>query len=161
MIGKVSSLLFLLFIGFKSFADCKGFTVSEAYKASDYVIVGKVLSVDTLELVDSNAIKNPAQRGVVRERLPTKIMLFSTQLLVEKTFKGKITEDTVQVLRGGYRGGGLVLGKSFIIYGHKNASYMFSEGDFNEPIGENLVWLHHCGRLRYRTAKEMKELEMI
>ncbi|MCB0409651.1 MAG: hypothetical protein KDD29_05495 [Flavobacteriales bacterium] len=98
-------ILFLILICFSTYAglacSCEGQNdVQTEYNSVDFVLIGKITSVDTLFLVNSNQIKNPPDPRIVHElnRPTIPVLKFSVQVL--RKFKGTLTTNTIDVYTG-------------------------------------------------------------
>jgi hypothetical protein len=142
-------------------------TVEGAYKSSDIVVSGQVISTTDEYLPDSARIKEMIALGIPADKLDKRLNGFYLKkvlIKVETIFKGQITNDTFTIYTGvgggdcGYR---FKAGQKYIIYGDTK-SYLadFSQNqDF--PNGQNVYWTNICTRTQEHNRNEIKELERI
>lgn len=169
---RVVTILSVLIFGLTSktvFAcSCVGeSSVEGAYKNSDIVISGQVISLTDEYLPDSASIKEMIALGIPAEKIDKRLngyYLKKVLIKVDRVFKGQTTSDTLTIYTGvgggdcGYR---FKAGQKYIIYGDTK-SYLsdFSKNpDF--PKGQNVYWTNICARTQEHNQTEIKELEKI
>lgn len=142
-------------------------TVEGAYKSSDIVISGQVISTTEEYLPDSASIKEMIALGIPADKLDKRLngyYLKNVLIKVDRVFKGQTTSDTLTIYTGmgggdcGYR---FKAGQKYIIYGDTK-SYL---ADFSKnqdlPKGRNIYWTNICTRTQEHNRNEIKDLEKI
>ena len=164
---KLFFLLICFLICTASYAcKCKRVnSIVNEFDSVDYVIVGKVLSIDTINVLDSNQIKNPPNDIFIYELPRPNIQVAHYKIEITKTYKGVTTESIVSVYSApddetcGYV---FKLGLSYIIYGFSNPVMHFDDSaDYHPPQGENKIWVTRCGRTKVKNDKEINILESL
>ena len=148
----LATLLFLISIPGQLLAcSCTGQrTVQEEVKHSDAVIVGTILSKQLITLTDST-MGNSMNKMIARY-----------DLLVQDTYKGKITSDTVTIytgLGGGDCGIRFEVGKKYIVYGEDETYFGQTYNDYNFPKAKNAYWTYSCLRKTSYFEDEITEIE--
>jgi len=152
---------------FSSFAcKCKATkTIKEEYKSVDFVLVGKILSIDTISVLDSNLIASPTYNRIVHELPRQSIQVVHYKLELTKTYKGVITKKLINIYSAPSDetcGFIFTVGNSYIVYGSKNTTMYFDDiGNYTPPNGENIVWVTRCGRTKLSNQEEIKVLDSI
>ena len=166
MYNSLKNILVILLVSLisYSFSLCGNKkSVKEELTKSSSVIIGKILSIDTLTLVDSNQIKSPPDNRVIRERGPLFAKICKYQVSTSRIFKGDFTKDTINVYSGlAPSSFSFVFKKNgtYIIYGNPDTNIFFnSDSGFIYPKGKNIIWVNKCSRTRYKNIREIKEIE--
>ncbi len=140
-------------------------TVVEEVKSVDYVLVGKVLSADTILVADSNQIKSPPDGLLIRELPMAYIRVAHYKVEATKIYKGAMNTTTVDLYSApdeetcGFQ---FQIDKEYIIYGSQDVLMYFDDtGDYQPPKGDDIVWISGCSRTKAKTEKEITELEKI
>ena len=160
-------LILLLFSSFISFAcRCENEkNIKDEFEFVDYVVVGKILSIDTINVIDSNQIQNPIDNRVVQELPRQSIQVAHFKLEINKIYKGVITKKTIDLYSApSDESCGFIFkkGLSYVIYGFsKPVMYFDDTGDYSPPEGENKIWITRCGRTRIKKLNELKILDTI
>ena len=160
-------LILLFFSSFISFAcKCENEkTIKDEFEFVDYVVVGKILSIDTIRLIDSNQIRNPIDNRVIRELPRPFIDVAHFKLEIIKNYKGKTTSKIIDIYsepNNKYCGYLFKKGATYIVYGFLNSTMYFDDsGDYSPPKGLNKIWVTACGRTKLKSEKELKILDTI
>ncbi|MGE0637526.1 MAG: hypothetical protein AB7G44_14720 [Bacteroidia bacterium] len=121
-------------------------TVEAEIKYSDAVLVGTILSEKLLTIEDT--LKNYTT-------------IISYDILIQDTYKGEITNDTVTIFSGYGSpacGVDLKIGEKYIIYG-KTRSYTYEK--YNYPKQNNAFWTNICMRTMIYSQDEITEIENV
>jgi hypothetical protein len=141
--------------------DCIGeSTVKGELKASDIVVVGKVLAKNVVEIAETISWGSSTDTSKMRTLMKFHESKY-TVLLTHK-YKGRIKQDTVTIVTG--MGGGdcgfkFEIGKDYIIYAQKetNGSHFF--GDEGNGTIPGVFRTNICRRTMEFNQKEIDELE--
>jgi hypothetical protein len=137
-------------------------TVKEEIKASDAVFVGRIISKELVEVVDSMAIKMFNSDTVSRNVYPYKTIIAKFELVVTSKYKGKITSDTVEIytgLGGGDCGVRFEIGKDYIVYGELERYLGQADSDWQYPTGDNMYWTNTCSRTTLMNDEELNQIQ--
>lgn len=154
----------LLLIAEASAFPCKGKNKMDAeVRASDHVFVGRIISFDTLTVVDSNQIKFPPDPRLIHELPPEHILIAHFRVEVLKTYKGNTTADTISVyssINHQMYGLRIFKGREYIIYGNaKTIIPNEPSADYQIPEGIDKVWVTPCSRTTLKNKNELAGLE--
>ncbi len=137
-------------------------TVKEEIKHSDAVFVGKIVSKELVDVVDSMAINMFNSDTVSRKVYPYKTIIAKYELVVTSNYKGKITSDTVEIytgLGGGDCGVRFEIGKEYIVYGEQDSYIGHADSEWQYPTGSNLYWTNTCSRTTVVNDEELNQIE--
>lgn len=165
---KIILQIVLILFGFGSSAiacSCKGRrTVPEEVKHSDAVIVGKIVAKKIITLVDSAYLVKYKHDSVARNLPRARLAIAEYEMVVDKTYKGRVTEDTITVYTGvndadcGIR---FEIGKQYLVYADRAAYYADHKKSFKFPVGNNIFWTNTCTRTDVLDRNEIKEIEKV
>lgn len=166
---QILTILGFLVIGLMSenvFAcSCVGkSTVKVAYKSSDIVVSGQVVSMTEEFLPDSAKIKEMNSLGISTEKLHKWQYGYNVKkvlIKVDNILKGQLISDTLTIftgLGGGDCGFEFKLGQKYIIYGF-NKNY-FNVYFKNQDVinGQNVYWTNICTRTQEYNRNEFEKL---
>lgn len=166
---QVLTILGFLVIGLLSenvFAcSCVGkSTVKGAYKSSDIIMSGEVVSLTDEFLPDSAKIKEMIALGISTDNQNKWLYGYSVKkvlIKVDNILKGQLISDTLTIITG--LGGGdcgfeFKLGQKYIIYGF-NKNY-FNVNFKNQDVinGQNVYWTNICTRTQEYNRNEFEKL---
>lgn len=140
-------------------------TIEKEFKNSDFVLLARVISSDTILIADSNQIKTPLDNRLVNETPRTIIEMAHYKIQVSKIYKGTTSSEVLDIYTSTSDescGLQFTTGMEYIIYGSKTVNMYFDDsGDYYPPAGENIVWVNKCSRTKIKTEKEISALEKI
>jgi TonB family protein len=137
-------------------------TVEEEVKNADAVIVGTIISKHIVTLTDAAFTNKHPSDTTIRYTPMSNLMIASYELLVQELYKGKITNDTLEIytgIGGGDCGIRFEVGEKYIIYGKKVSYYNRENYNFEFPEGKNIFWTHLCFRTTNYSQDEITEIE--
>lgn len=169
---RVLTILGILIFGLTSktvlACSCIGeSTVEGAYKSSDIVVSGQVISTTDEYLPDSASIKEMVALGIPADKLDKRLNGFYLKkvlIKVETVFKGQTTSDTLTIytgLGGGDCGYKFKAGEKYVIYGNTKSYFADFSKNQDFPNGQNVYWTNICTRTQEHNRTEIKELEKI
>jgi hypothetical protein len=142
-------------------------TVEGAYKSSDIVVSGQVISMADEYLPDSARIKEMVALGIPADKLDKRLNGFYLKkvlIKVETVFKGQTTSDTLTIytgVGGGDCGYKFKAGQKYVIYGDTKSYFADFSKNQDFPNGQNVYWTNLCTRTQEHNRTEIKELEKI
>lgn len=142
-------------------------TVEGAYKSSDIVVSGQVISTTDEYLPDSARIKEMVALGIPADKLDKRLNGFYLKkvlIKVETVFKGQTTSDTLTIytgVGGGDCGYKFKAGQKYVIYGDTKSYFADFSKNQDFPNGQNVYWTNICTRTQEHNRTEIKELEKI
>ena len=147
--------------------SCGQSSVKDAYKNSDIVISGQIISVTEEYFSDSASIKEmiglPTDQLDKHKRV-NGLYLKKVLIEVETVFKSQTTNDTLTIYTGagggdcGYR---FKTGQKYIIYGDQESYFGRVSKNKNFPSEQNIYWTNICTRTQEYNQAEISELEKI
>ena len=131
-------------------------------KIRDYVLLGRILTLDSIIIVDSvelaNQNKNP---NVTRESNRTHFPVARYSIEVSAIYKGKFASDAIELyslIEKSYCGLKLKVGSEYVIYANKSPEKITDHMTIF-PQGEGIVWSHRCNRTREVNKEELSSLK--
>ena len=137
-------------------------TVQEEVKHADAVLVGTILNKTIITLNDSSILKMFPNDTTMRNSPMSKKTIARYDFLVEDSYKGKITKDTMTIFTGlgvGDCGIRFEVGKKYIIYGENETYFGQVNNDFKFPKAKNTFWTYSCLRTTSYFQDEITEIE--
>ncbi|UKN01992.1 hypothetical protein K6119_00490 [Paracrocinitomix mangrovi] len=165
----MKSLLSILFalLTFIGFSTKQGNipTVQEGIKQSDHVFTARIISVDTIQLIDSVQIRDKINGiDVIRERGKPTLQIAHYKLVVNEVFKGNLKKDTIdlytdnQVSNCGFR---FILNQDYIVYATNFNMQLLDAGvaDYYPKLNKAVIWTNCNSRTRKRSQSEIKRIK--
>ena len=133
--------------------------ISQEIKLRDVIVIGKILSKDSIMLVDSATLKaNEKFKDVIRESGMVYFPLAKYIVEVDTAFKGN-TIDTITIYTHlGYDNCGMqrMVDSTYIFY--LNHNHQVSNKSHILPNDENIFWILNCTRTTLINQLERKKL---
>lgn len=175
MILRINVIILVLAMASESLAcKCDQPTLTESFKRSDLILVGKVVSQ---ELVPYSQTINPDSLTVLRARIKDDERLsrwmdmdyiFKVTIQIENKYKGAFADDTVVIYTAmlsascGYR---FVIGETYFVHAYKKdpvASMFVGDDERNQRLGrKNTFWTTHCTRTSEYSESDALVLEAL
>lgn len=160
----ILTLLLLTSFSGRLFAcSCIGLrTVQEEIKHADALIVGTILRKQIVVITDSTILEMFPNDTTMRNSPMSRMTIARYDLLVQDTYKGKITNDTLTIytgLGGGDCGIRFEIGKKYIVYGENETYFGQINNDFKFPKAKNTFWTYNCLRTTSYFQDEITEIE--
>ena len=136
-------------------------SVKEEIKASDAVFVGKIVSKELVEIVDSTILQLYGNDTTAISRHSYTTLLAKYELVLTARYKGKITNDTLEIytgLGGGDCGIRFEIGQEYIVYGEREPYLGQSDSEWQYPTGNNVFWTQTCTRTMLVNDEELRQI---
>jgi hypothetical protein len=133
--------------------DCVLNDVRGSAKKADAVFVGKVISINKIEITDTRTFTH----------FP--VFVKRVEVAVERSFKGRIRTDVVVVYtayEGTECGMEFILNERYVIYASRDPEFAVQKVGAVQPLyGPGIYWTNSCTRTRAYDEAEVKALEFL
>lgn len=157
------TLLFFLIPLISYPCSCVGeVSIIDEYERVNAVIFGEIVSSEIVAITEKGEMPIPTSDSTfdLTEFYTLKIARY--ELKVEKTYKGKVKTDTIEIytgLGGGDCGYNFNIGEKYLVYGYIKSYLNITNKKYSYPKGNKIFWTNICMRTTYEYENEIKELE--